>query len=174
MDDMRAVYQELYSKTDYGNGDCNRSPGVQYLQHFKHFLVPNVIDVGCGTGDTVNLMREQGISADGLDWVSFNNGMMVRDIREPMDFHGYHTAICIDVLEHIEEEHIKCVLQNLARCKRQVVTVHTGPATSYPPKDLHVTQWSLRKWDNLLSTFFVIKDTITLHPGVRKMYFMES
>ena len=168
------TYENLYKTTSYGDASKDRCPGARFFPLYKHHLKPVVMDFGCGNGDTVHLIREAGIPADGIDWVNLNNDMMVRDIRKPLNLRGYNTAICMGVLEHLEPEGIEKVLCNLAQCERQVLTVHSGPATSYPPSDLHLTQWSLAKWDRIIRVHFVVVRTVLLQVGMRKLYILEN
>jgi len=167
------IYQRLYKTTNYGKAEANQCPGVRYFPLYKDWLIPNVMDVGCGTGDTVELMRKHNISSDGMDWVNINKNMMVRDIRQEQSLAGYATATCIDVLEHVDSRYIHFVLENLRRCERAVVTVHCGPAKSHPPHDLHITQWPLDKWDREIKKTFRIAKGVVLEKNLRKLYWLE-
>ena len=174
-DDMQKIYQKLYTETTYGQAAVNRCPGVRNFPHYEDFLLPPIIDLGCGNGDTVRHLREHGFFSDGVDWINLTNDMMVRDITEPLDLRGYNTALCIDVLEHIPCVLVENVIENLKKVRRQVVAIHTGAASGGPKHiQLHVTQLSFKEWDIIFDVHFNIIRTVILEPTVRKLYLMEA
>ena len=165
------LYQALYDDPNlrYGRAVSNRCPGVRYLPQFQGHLIEPVIDLGCGTGDTVKAMREVGFEADGLDWI--NGGV---DITEPQDLEKYESAICIDVLEHITDDKLPGLIQNLQKVKHQAVTVHCGSSKEAGyPQELHTNIKTQAEWTAFLSEHFEIITTITLALH-RYLYIMKA
>jgi len=170
---MKDVYQKLMDTTDYGKHEKNKCPGAKFFPMFEKFIDPPVMDLGCGTGDTVRLLKSKGIFADGIDWVNLNNDMMVRDITQPIDMFGYNTALCIDVLEHIPEEKVHVLLFNIAQCKKAVVSVHTGSSIFCDDIELHITQHSFKWWERKLKERWrIVKEHLINYE--RKLYLLEK
>lgn len=67
---------------------------------------------------------------------------------------------CLDVLEHIEPEHLTFVLDDLRRCTKQMgyFVINTGPAAKKLPdgRNTHLIQQGEAWWCDRLSAFFVI------------------
>lgn len=175
MPNMRNEYQRLYRDTEYGKAKHDMCPGFRWFDLYWNWLRSPVIDVGCGTGETVEKMREHGFNAHGIDWIRHNPKMLVGNITKPQDFSRYKTATCIDVLEHIAEgEQLDQLLANLAQTERQVVSIHTGPSHYDGSPELHITQRSVEWWVKKLRELFEINKTITLQPGQRWMFWTET
>lgn len=169
---MRGTYQELYSITDYGKHDKNMCPGARFIPRYKEFLQDPIVDLGCGTGDTVLELRKLGFTADGYDWVLLQNGMHVADITEPMSLKSYSTALCLDVLEHIEVDKLPAVLENLAQCSRAVVSVHIGSSKFCRRQELHLTQRPFKWWEERFSKHWKLYRLIPIET-YRKLYWLE-
>lgn len=158
----KELYQKLYEdkRLAYGQAEKNRCPGVRYLPLFKGWIIPSVMDFGCGTGDTVKALTAEGIDAVGIDQIELNNGMLVGDITQPQpigaDIDGrYNTAISIDVFEHIEDEPLLGLIDNMKKFKRQVITVHAKTAYERGyTENLHVNIKSIHEWTLFLAKHF--------------------
>ena len=165
---MREVYQELYTTSHYGQAKKNCCPGVRYFPLYCHWLQEPVIDLGCGTGDTVDHIRKAAITATGLDWIQLDNPLYNslicignRDIsKEILNIGNYHTSICLDVFEHLTEEQLQGVIKNMQQTSRQVITVYSGSHRWTPDgPELHINQKTLDEWDNLIRGKFLVKET---------------
>lgn len=158
MIDLKKVYQNIYT-TDfkYGNADLGKSPGVNLLPLYADYLIPHVIDVGCGRGQLVNQLRNQDIKCEGIDFIDLNNGMMVGDITEDINMDNYNTSICIDVIEHIEPDKTEALLSNLMKTNVQIIAIHNGPSVAHP--GLHINIRPFKEWTDILSTLFNIEET---------------
>jgi hypothetical protein len=157
-------------QTEYGKVKYDACPGVRWLEHYKHHLITPVIDLGCGSGETVYALRAEGFAADGVDWIDMRNDMMVRDIRQPLSLQGYTSCVCIDVLEHIREEYLPFVMENIVQSERSVISVHTGSSKSDSGMELHLTQKPLAWWDTFLMARLGIWKRIIIEEDVRVIY----
>jgi hypothetical protein len=172
--EMLETYQNLYDNTIYGSGAHNCCPGVRDLPKYRRFIQPPVIDVGCGRGDTVDLLRSLGVDAIGIDQITLNNDMLTGDITATQDWSIYKTALCIDVLEHITFSRIRQLLLNMAATERQIITVHTGASGTahwtHTKQDveLHITQLTFAEWDEVIGQHLTIQRTAP--KGLRKFY----
>ena len=174
---MKDVYQKLYDSSDYGRESMNLCPGARLIPHYKHFLRNPIVDLGCGSGDTVARLIRNGYKAKGVDWVQTSAYMEVGDITEPLPkfMKGCQTVLCMDVLEHIERDSLEGLLDNLALAKSQIVSVHCGSSKwEEEGEELHITQLSFKEWEELFFERFQIKEMITLQPKIRALYLMQT
>ncbi len=163
--ESKAIYQELYTDKDlnYGSAEHDRCPGVRYFKHYSAHLLDPILDLGCGNGDTVRYLESQGFIAEGIDHINLNNGMMVGRIDVPLDDTPYLTAISIDVFEHLYDDQLLIVLDNMAKMVHQVITVNTLPSIEQGyPIDLHINKKTLTEWLIFIETKLTIRDTILL------------
>lgn len=173
LEGMQAVYQKLYDQTDYGKADANACPGVRFLPMYRHYIEAPVIDLGCGTGDTVFALREAGIYAEGIDWIDAAPEMGIADITKPQNLSAFKTALCLDVLEHIPEDKLQAVFDNLAQCEKQVVSTHSGPSNWQGGPELHITQYPPGKWRKLLEARFEIVKAMSVGNAQRWLFLMR-
>jgi hypothetical protein len=154
-DENRQTYQNLYDNSAYGKNETN-SPGVKFLEKYRHHIKYPLVDVGCGVGLLVHKLREENNrrKVDGIDFVvNADETLKVADITQPLDLKDhYRTAVCMDVMEHIEPGLEVKVIDNLSKVDFQVISVHSGPSKVRPGgKELHINQRSWDEWKVLLS-----------------------
>lgn len=92
----------------------------------------SVLDVGCGPGHFVRMLRELGMDAGGidpsLDAVKLSNGFMDRIVRADvweMPPKVADLAICREVLEHVPVREIPVMINQLFRVARRFVYITT-------------------------------------------------
>lgn len=100
-------YRELLTKAhaedaNWGTSASRRVGDVLALA--AELKAPDVLDYGCGKGVLVKALAENGVSARGYD-------PAMPEFKEPPKPAGLVT--CIDVLEHVEPEHLDAVLAEL-------------------------------------------------------------
>ena len=84
---------------------------------------------------------------------------------------------CLDVLEHIEPDHLDAVMDDLRRCAKRVAlfVIHTGPSHKTLPdgRNTHLIIEGEEFWKQKVEQFFVIPDKgmISKHP---LLYFIVS
>ena len=151
MNDTKKLYQEIYEKESwYGNSKDKsgcRCPGVAFIKFYIDYLEPPIIDLGCGRGDTVELIKNKGFECYGYDQIEINKNMFVADITKPIDFAVQpNTIICMDVIEHIDEKLLEGLFQNFKKSKKQVLSIHNGPSI-LKGKELHITKKPFSEWE---------------------------
>lgn len=168
------LYQKLYTEKGlhYGSAARDRCPGVRYLPTYEKWIESPIIDLGCGTGDTVKALRDKGFECDGVDQVRLDNDMIVSDITIPMNLSMYNTALCIDVLEHLDERGIDQVLDNMTQTQRSVISIHTGSSTVHG-HELHETQRPIAWWRLRVCVRFDI-DTMIVVNRERFVFLLRS
>lgn len=158
---MRSLYQWVYDTKyrNYGEMSHNHCPGVRLYPEYATFIRSPIIDLGCGTGDTVRYLRERGYEAQGVDWIILKNDMMVGDILEFKDYDKYDTVLCMDVLEHLSMENVHKLLKNMEGSKLQVFSISNTPSIIVKDKrkiNVHVTDIPFGIWDIIIRKYFNI------------------
>lgn len=168
-------YQQIYTDEDwYGNANKGRCPGNRLYPQYKDWLKGKILDIGCGRGHTVELLRREGFECDGIDLININQDMLVGDITKPFcfDIENYTTCLCIDVIEHIPEEIIEGLFDNFKQFDRQIFSIHNGPSV-YKGEELHVNKKPFDTWRSDLSQHFNIIHEIVIHKE-QTLYYSES
>ena len=159
---LKELYQHLYEDPmlNYGRASMRRCPGVKFYEFYKDFLKGRIFDFGCGRGDTVALLEKEGYEAWGMDQIDLGSGMLIGDITAPFGTsEHYETALCMDVFEHILDADLKGLMENMAQCDRQIISVHTGSAFEAGCKtDLHINKKPFKAWREFLETVFDVKE----------------
>jgi len=163
-DDSITIYQHLYDEGTYGQAEHDSCPGVRFLPRYINWLLEPIIDLGCGTGDTVFAMREEGFPSEGIDQVTSGEGMHIGDITKKQNLYKYLTSICIDVFEHLYDDQVVAVLKNMQQTTRQVISIHTsiidgGEKLGIP---LHVNVKDIEDWTAQIDHYLHIEKVITI------------
>ena len=158
------LYQEIYEQHDwYGNAHQDRCPGVRLIPEYQEWIQSPVLDLGCGRGHTVEKLRELGFDADGIDQISIHPGMQVGNITKPLDdMERYNSVACIDCIEHLYEEQVLGLFENMKRVERQAFSIHNGPSDD-TGQELHVNRMDFIDWYSLISQHFDIGAAIKIH-----------
>lgn len=156
--ESRQLYQQLYTKTHYGKAAKHHCPGIRLVPMAKDWLIGRVIDLGCGTGDTVFALREAGFNAIGIDQITLDNGMLVGDITAPLDLSTFDSCFSSDVFEHIPLEGAEQVLANMQATQRQLISIHNGPS-QWPNEvgELHITRLPFEEWEAVIRKYLNIR-----------------
>jgi hypothetical protein len=173
----QSIYQYLYDCTPkYGRPNFNSCPGISFYPYYEKWLEAPIMDLGCGTGDTVIFMRKNNLSADGMDQVIFHPQMLVGDICDPLpEMSRYATGLCIDVIEHIHDDKVFGLLSNLGRCKKQIISIHNKPAEYRGPngEELHVNLKPFSEWKAILDRYFEVCREISVSE-VQTLYLCKA
>lgn len=169
-----ALYQKIYDENPwYGNAEEDRCPGVRLLPEYGEWLKGPVIDLGCGRGQTVAKLREMGLVAEGIDQISLNPDMRVGDITKPIEgIDRFRSAVCIDCIEHLYDDQVLGLFENMKRVTRQAFSIHNGESTG-TGQELHVNRKDFVDWTKLVREHFEIASAIQLHEN-QILYLTQS
>lgn len=109
-----------------------------------------VIEVGCAFGMLVRHLRNRDIRAVGFDVSEYAIGLApeycyVGDILSPPALGRFDLAVCIEVLEHLEDR-VPLAVANLCRMSNVILFSSTADDTD---TESHCTVLSLAEWDGL-------------------------
>jgi SAM-dependent methyltransferase len=173
--DNKKLYQKIYDNfKEYGSLKVGKCPGARYFTFYKKYLKSPILDLGCGRGDTVFLLRQNGFDADGIDIIELNNGMYVGDITDELSFKKqYKTIMCMDVIEHIEDKYTNNIFNNFKKAETQIFTIHNGSSTKYYGKELHINRKPFKEWEKVIRQNFIMIQKIQLHKK-RMLYITQT
>jgi hypothetical protein len=91
-----------------------------WVGHFG--LPPTVMDFGCGRGTWSKCFRDLGSTVGGIelfeiakDYIPDSVHKIVHDLRQPLDCgRGYDLTICLEVAEHMTEQHAGVLCHTLS------------------------------------------------------------
>ena len=157
------LYQEIYEQHEwYGNAHQDHCPGVQLIPEYQEWIKSPVLDLGCGRGHAVEKLRELGFDADGIDQINIHPEMQVGDIGKPIDGMGrYNSVACIACIEHLHEEQVLGLFENMKQVERQAFSIHNGSSAD-TGQELHVNRQDFIDWSHLISQHFDIGAAIKI------------
>lgn len=162
--DSKSLYQQIYDNNSwYGDANEGRCPGVRLLPHYRDWLVGPVIDLGCGRGHAVEHLRELGYEAEGIDQIENNPAMRVGDITKPIDdMSRFRSAVCVDCIEHLYDDQVQGLFENMKQVERQAFSIHNGESTD-TGQELHVNRRTFDQWRAVIEAHFRIVEEVVLH-----------
>lgn len=120
---------------DHLGGHLNKThtdrPTLVYLQ--KKYDIKTMVDVGCGPADMVQIARDRGIDAIGVDgdhtlkstWEENNRPVILQDLSvgsPDLPLEEYDLAWSVEFLEHVYEEYMPNYMEIFKKCKYIVCT----------------------------------------------------
>lgn len=152
---------------------------ISILKKFNFSKVKTALDVGCGIGEAVKMMRKIGIEAEGIDISQYALPVWEKNEVDkycyvcsademPFPDNKYDFVSCTDVMEHIPEEGVQDVLKEIYRVGNNsflfiislISAVHKLPDGSEP----HVCVKSEHWWfDELEKAGFHVGDSHVSH-----------
>lgn len=154
-DEMRDLNEQLHrERPDYGIGGAKHMS--QILKICQALQTPSVLDYGCGKGTLARAMP--------FPIWEYDPAIPEKsELPRPADI-----VVCTDVLEHIEPELLRAVLEDLRRCTKLVgyFAIHTGPAkkTYADGRNTHLIQKDAGWWASKLEDYFEIGKVFGQHP----------
>jgi len=119
----------------------------------------SVLDYGCGKSSLAAALKDVPGICPIIGYDPAVRG--AEQLPEPADL-----VVCTDVMEHVEEDKVRAVLEHIASLTKKVVffAIATGPAHHKLPdgRNAHITQKPMSWWLEAMSEFFSI-DTADTH-----------
>lgn len=146
--EYRKLNEELHkSNLAYGVGGGKHADAV--LAMAEKMVKPSILDYGAGKGYLAKALPmpiwEYDPAIPGKD-----------ESPRPADL-----VVCTDVLEHIEPDKLRYVLDDIRRCTKQFayLTINTAPAqkTLADGRNAHLIQKDAKWWKSKLEKFFVVQ-----------------
>lgn len=148
---------EAYSPLSPRYADSCRLIAAEIHRRFKP---RTVVDWGCGTGLHLAEMARRGSNVLGIDGAAIEEDLICKeveiraaDITKPVPqdliWNQYELSLCIDVLEHIHEEHADAALANVTTGADMVIL------SCAPPNQgghHHVNEQPRRYWIEKMAT----------------------
>ena len=166
MDEIRH-YRELHvSDSRYGGG-VEHAPYVAMLLEMAK--AKSVLDWGCGKGAMANELTSLGYEWSGYD-------PAIPELAEiPQE--TFDAVICLDVLEHIPEEHLEEVLKNIAeRASVAILVPHLGLAKTTLPdgRNAHCTIKSKNEWKAEFERYFSVVEGLPHHNEFHGLFWCST
>ena len=162
------LYERVYHEIeDYGRAEFNHCPGIRLYPHYKDYISGKIIDLGSGTGETVEFLRGQGYQAFGLDWIRPKSQYCKKaNITLRNKLGRYSMATCFDVIEHLNNQQVKALFKNMTACQKQVFTIDNDDSVvtlnDGVQIDLHINKKPFKVWRGIILDYFNIIDEIPI------------
>ena len=162
--DSKDLYQSIYDQNPwYGNAAEDRCSGTRLLPDYQDWLAGPVLDLGCGRGHVVEALREAGFEAEGIDQIVVHPEMRVGDITKPIaDIQKFKSDVCIDCIEHLDDDQVIGLFQNMKQTQRQAFSIHNGESND-TGQELHVNRKDFIEWTKIIREYFDIASAIQIH-----------
>jgi len=128
--DTRYLYNFYYFRKAFKHQNRGRRLDA-IMELIKSCNPKSVLDVGCGVGNLVKRMRDIGIAAYGTDFSpdlrsywGDNPHLQVAEAKaQPFPDKFFELVISTDVMEHIHEEDIPAVVEEMKRVGKEVLVL---------------------------------------------------
>lgn len=148
------IYDGMWMNSNYHNfhmSDCIMEDVEAFCEQKE---IKTVLDIGCGPGRAVKMLKSKGFEAKGFDCSSkavefANDEDIVRADLPDIPFDGrFDLALCTEVLEHVTEELVEKTLHRLRRQAEYAIITIPHQHAGFPGphmEQLHETVHD-RKW----------------------------
>jgi len=166
IDYKRSTYKEIYDHIhDISIPYKKQNQGLILFDLWEEYIKTshNILDIGCGNGKLCDFLSDKGYRITGIDISTGNYDrkkyiFFQQDITLPiwnLDTSVFDISFCFDVLEHLEEKHIKPFLNIFFNIgNMQIFSI----AHYNVSKGLHKTVHPLDWWIDILGkNIFIIK-----------------
>lgn len=173
------LYERIYDEIeDYGRADYLHCPGIRLYPHYKDYLEGKIIDLGSGTGETVEFFRSQKFEAVGLDWIEPRNKFCKKaNITLKNKLGRYNVATCFDTIEHLTNGQVAGLFKNMTACKKQIFTIANTPSIvtlkNGKKIDLHINKKPFKTWRGIILNSFDIIHEIKIK-DYQRLYICEQ
>jgi predicted TPR repeat methyltransferase len=166
MSDYIDQYKKFYSEQGgYGNADPVMRAAEAIGKYLKQYECKTLLDYGCGGGlqySEHNLDKVWGIE----ELYCYDPGVQMF-IEPPTK--GYDAVINTDVLEHIPEEHVYDIIQDIYQYAEKFVyfSIATLPAKAILPngQNAHCTLKTHKQWCEIISRYNTVPTIVRCTGG---------
>lgn len=145
--------------------------GTWYKENLWPWLIENfatktMMDVGCGTGESMRWFAGHGVVASGLDGLPWNiqkcnergpEKVILHDFRNgPCKFDRVDLIWCADVAEHIDEKYVDGFIETLTQCN--ILAMCQGGIANADNGWHHVNNQPASYWIKKLKAVGMIED----------------
>lgn len=136
------LYDETYFKDRERYADATARKNFTALKTCMRKGATRFLDVGCGDGHLVRMLRRRGYNVVGIDIVPHDEPYTILGSATDIPFKDqyFDVAIASDVLEHLTEEENIIAERELLRVAKQVF-VRVGVKPEVGHYTLHPLQW---------------------------------
>ncbi len=149
---MKEWYDEqFFIESTYAPMSAKRN-----VVRLKKYDYKSILDVGCGEGHLVEMLKQQGKIAKGTDYSPFAGKLIPDDFTEtdavklPFKDNEFDIVISSDFFEHIYEEDIDAVYSEMQRVSSQVMAMISFKKHKKRKIDTHVTVRPYEWWQDRL------------------------
>ena len=161
--------KELYNKTYFLNckrTQLSRKKRLPIFEEIMRLKPKRVLDVGCGLGTLVRMLREKGVEAYGVDFAQtlkddfrmLEDYFVIADAKKlPFKDKYFDVVISTDFFEHLPEEEIDIVLTEMKRVGKVVIArvAYEAPLNLRQSK-FHLTNKPKEWWQKKLKEVILI------------------
>ncbi|MDA8130671.1 MAG: class I SAM-dependent methyltransferase [Elusimicrobia bacterium] len=157
MEGLQEIYgPEFFREWGPANRDYVLSAGLVADAVYRVFRPRSLADLGCGCGIYSHLFREKGLKVLSIDGVtpprehSYPVEIVNRDLTLPIsnEWGRFDLALCLEVAEHIPEEHSETFLRNLMGFSDRLLISAAPPGQG---GHHHVNEQPRRYWADRLA-----------------------
>lgn len=145
-------YVKAYSFSDYKMGDRRRRDVYALIRTLSGTL----LDVGTGRGETLDMCKDRGIQAAGIEVVpdlieARDNVVYGTSIQIPFSDGFFDYCTCFDVFEHLIEEDLIPTVKEMLRVSKKAIFISASETPHvYRGRELHISKRPRAKWEELL------------------------
>lgn len=147
------LYGEQYVENIVGKDWRYETIPLLVERTWEYFSPQSVIDIGCANGLHMKHFMEKGCNVMGIEGSShfakhiqenaWYADYLIHDIRKPFDLgRKYDLAICIEVLEHLEEKYADIAVKNICNHAHSFLIT----ASDIPKPKMHINAQKKKYW----------------------------
>lgn len=156
-DKYLALYQKAHKDTSgrYGATSSAKYPYVK-KKVLDKYDVKTILDYGCGTGDLINKLNNEGYECYGYD------PAVIEYQYKPKA--KFDLVVALDLLEHIEEEYVDNVLEDIKNYTNEIALFYISRTTGKPFPGTSIEQHVLGKkspewWSKKITPYFKVLES---------------
>ena len=182
----REIYERAFANKNYSRQpqSCFRYEYAISAVAARHPQISSIMDLGSGRGVFARMLIERWpqLSIETADLKKFHNldcphheiDLTNINSLRLLSKQRFDSITCLDVLEHIPEEHVTSVVESIAVACRFAVVTAANHSSKWSGIELHLIRRPRKWWDCLLSEHFKITDSTTWHESRLYVYQLES